>query len=494
MFVLGIVLILITSFYIWLKWNYSYWKRLQVLGPKPTLLVGNVGPTFTFSEHWGILVDKWYRDYSNEPYVGYYKLWNPAILARDADLVKDVMITNFNIFRENGVKASKKYDPLLAANPFFALDEEWKTLRKQLTPSFSPSKLKTISPMMTGVGDEFIKFIKSYTSDHDFEAKHLSMRFITQNVMKCAFSIDADSFNKDHDSEFLLLLKEIFDPSLLVGLKFLAWPHLSQTVADLLPFPFITKSTDRAIRHLIETNKAARSGNIQSQDFFQTMLEIQRKFNFDDTLLAGHAVSLFTEGTETSNTTMSYALYELAKNPECQRKLYDEISKVLSKYDGQITFDAIQEMPYLDEVVLETLRIHPPVLTMSKVCTENYTLPKTNGQSEPVTIRPGTFVQIPIYSIHMDPKHYPNPEEFRPERFNEEEQRKRHKGTYLAFGEGPRICPGMRFGMLQVKYALVRAVQSFNIKLSPNHKPIVLDTQSFLSVPKDGILVRFECR
>lgn len=93
-----------------------------------------------------------------------------------------------------------------------------------------------------------------------------------------------------------------------------------------------------------------------------------------------------------------------------------------------------------------------------------------------------------------DPKNYPNPEVFDPERFTEEEQRNRHKGTYLSFGEGPRICPGMRFGIAQSKVAVLYIVKNFRIKLSPNHKPIVIDPQTLMAYPKDGILIQLEAR
>lgn len=99
-----------------------------------------------------------------------------------------------------------------------------------------------------------------------------------------------------------------------------------------------------------------------------------------------------------------------------------------------------------------------------------------------------------LIRTNRDPKYYPEPEKYRPERFNEEEQRNRHKGTYLGFGEGPRICLGQRFAITQVKIALVYIIQNFQIKLSPNQKPIVIDPQTLVSYPKDGILVRFEAR
>ena len=93
-----------------------------------------------------------------------------------------------------------------------------------------------------------------------------------------------------------------------------------------------------------------------------------------------------------------------------------------------------------------------------------------------------------------DPKFYPNPDEFIPERFSAEEQRKRHKATFLGFGEGPRICLGIRFAVVQLKIALAYIIQSYRIKISPNHKSIDIGAQAFLSYPKDGILIQFEGR
>lgn len=109
---------------------------------------------------------------------------------------------------------------------------------------------------------------------------------------------------------------------------------------------------------------------------------------------------MFFEGTETSSTTLAYAIYELALNPHCQDEIREEINATRLKYDGQITYDGIQEMNYLDNVLHETLRKHPALMVMQKVCTQEYTLPKTSAQSKPVTIQPGTVVNIPVLGIH----------------------------------------------------------------------------------------------
>lgn len=96
--------------------------------------------------------------------------------------------------------------------------------------------------------------------------------------------------------------------------------------------------------------------------------------------------------------------------------------------------------------------------------------------------------------FRRDPKYFPEPEKFIPERFSAEEQSKRHKGVYLPFGDGPRTCVGMRFGVAQVKVALMHLVRNFKVKLSPNHKPFVVDSKCFIRTPVDDIMLNFEQR
>ncbi|XP_031625910.1 cytochrome P450 9e2-like [Contarinia nasturtii] len=494
MFFILLLLGAITLFYVWLKWNYSHWKRNNVPGPDPTYIFGNVGSTLNFSEHFGIVAENWYKNFPNVPYVGYYKMMKPAVLLRDPELIKDVTTTNFNSFRNNDANISKRFDPLTATNPFFSEDDDWKEGRKSISPMFSQNRLKNILPVMNEVADDFIKFIKSYPTNTNFNAKDLSTRFTTENVIKTAFSIDPGCFEKDEQSEFLKVGKDLFAPSFLVGLKFLAIPFLPKWAFELIPVPFVPPAMDTWFRNLVRINKNSRSKDYQSNDLFQTLLQIQEKHNFDETFLAGHSLSFFMDGTETSAIALSFVLYELAQNPQCQTILYEEILRTITKYDGKITYDALQEMTYLESIIYEATRLHPPALYLAKLCNKPYTLPKIANQQKPTTIQPGTSITIPILGIHMDPKYYTDPEKFKPERFNQEEQRNRHKETFLTFGEGPRICLGMRFAVLQMKVALVRIALNLHIKLSPQHKPIVIDTQSLLLYPKDGILLQFESR
>lgn len=163
----------------------------------------------------------------------------------------------------------------------------------------------------------------------------------------------------------------------------------------------LSESADRWFRMLVGSNKASRTKDFQSNDFFQALLQIQEKHGYDDTYLAGHAMALYLDGTESSSIVMSYALYELARNPQCQQRMYDEVKAVLAKYNGEITYDAVQEMQYTEWVMLETIRMHPHVFNMAKKCTKPYKMPKTTQQTEPITIAPGTIIQIPTFGMYM---------------------------------------------------------------------------------------------
>jgi len=95
----------------------------------------------------------------------------------------------------------------------------------------------------------------------------------------------------------------------------------------------------------------------------------------------------------------------------------------------------LPSVPYL--YIAETLRKYPSLPLLTRECTKRYTIPGTS-----VTIEKGMPVIIPLLGIHKDPKYYPNPEKFDPDRFTVEAKSKRHHFTYLPFGEGPRICIG----------------------------------------------------
>lgn len=157
--------------------------------------------------------------------------------------------------------------------------------------------------------------------------------------------------------------------------------------------------------------------------------------------LVAQCLLFFLAGFETSASELMFAAYELIANPEVQQKLYKEIAEVNEKLNGKrISYDVLQKMKYLDQVISETLRKWPAGVQIDRICVEDYVY--DDGDKLKFKIEKGSIVSYSIYGIQHDPKYFQNPEKFDPERFNDENKKNIRPGTFVAFGVGPRNCIG----------------------------------------------------
>ncbi|XP_026481487.1 probable cytochrome P450 6a13 [Ctenocephalides felis] len=271
---------------------------------------------------------------------------------------------------------------------------------------------------------------------------------------------------------------------------------MAPTITKILKFRIMPPETANFMSQIVNQNiKYREEHNITRDDFLQGMLNSRSKTQGEfppltNMEMTGHAVSFLTDGYETSSGVMAFTFY-VAKYKDIQNKLRKEIEEVLNKHDGQMTYEAIMEMSYLEKVIYETMRMYPPALMLQKRCTQECTLP--GKSSEDITLHPGDAVVIPVYSIHHDPEFYSDPEKFDPERFTEEEKTSRHSYAFLGFGAGPRTCLGMRFALLQMKVALMSAVKNFELSVNSKTKePLVFDSKSFTLRAKDGLWIDFK--
>ncbi|KAF7271442.1 hypothetical protein GWI33_015664, partial [Rhynchophorus ferrugineus] len=191
---------------------------------------------------------------------------------------------------------------------------------------------------------------------------------------------------------------------------------------------------------------------------------------------------------ETSATTMTYALLELAQNEDIQEKVRQEVNEVLAKYDGVMTYEAMLDLKYTESVIMETMRKYPPVALLPRVCTKDYTIPDTK-----VTIKKGTAVLISTWGLHKDPEYFPNPEKFDPTRFSQENKKNIRDYTYMPFGEGPRMCLGLRFGMMQSKVGLATMIRTFKVTLNKNtYFPLRMKKPSFITTVEGDVWLNVE--
>jgi len=181
--------------------------------------------------------------------------------------------------------------------------------------------------------------------------------------------------------------------------------------------------------------------------------------------IVAQCVIFFIAGYHTTATTLGIATYLLALNQDAQEKVYNEIKEALSLTDGELTYEAVQSMKYLDNVISETLRMYSPALRLERTAEADYELGDTG-----ITIPKGMVIGIPVLAMHRDPKFFPEPEKFDPDRFSTEGREQQIPYSYLPFGAGPRNCVGMRFALMEIKVCLIHTFSAFQVQKSPDTK------------------------
>eukprot|EP00106_Octopus_bimaculoides_P023423 XP_014790865.1 PREDICTED: cytochrome P450 3A21-like [Octopus bimaculoides] len=204
----------------------------------------------------------------------------------------------------------------------------------------------------------------------------------------------------------------------------------------------------------------------------------------DNEILA-QCVLLFVAGYETTASTLTFFTYLMAINSKCQQKIYEEIVDVLG--EDLPTYDNIRQLLYLDMCLDETLRMYPIATAVERQCRKTCTIKGTK-------IPKGLSLRIAIDTIHYDPKYWPEPDKFIPERFSEEAKSQQVPFTYLPFGAGPRMCLGMRLAKMEFKIAAVQIIRNFKILPTEKTENPLVFSDHFLLAAKNGVWLKFERR
>jgi cytochrome P450 len=189
---------------------------------------------------------------------------------------------------------------------------------------------------------------------------------------------------------------------------------------------------------------------------------------------------LLAVGTDTTSIAVEWALVQLLKHPDITKKAQDELDDVVG-HERVVDERDIPQLKYLEAVVTETLRLHPPApLLLPHESTE---VCEVGGYHIPAKTR----IFVNVWAVHRHPSAYENPLDFNPERFVGSGLDM--KGTdfqLLPFGSGRRMCPGMNFSVLMAKITLARLLHSFNWTLPEGENPQDIDMQELFggTIPK----------
>ncbi|CAG9806322.1 unnamed protein product [Chironomus riparius] len=498
-YIISVFLIVATVIYFYVKKKYSYFEKNGVPYMQPSFPLGNLQGMGSKYHMFDVMMNSYNKLKGKGNIAGFYNIFEPTYLVTDLEVLKEITVKDFNKFVNRGVFVNEENEPL-TGHLFSIEDDRWRFIRNKLSPVFTSGKLKNMYSTISNLGGNLIKAIERKTKNGKIpvDAKNVANRFTVDIISSVAFGMDSDTLNDQHQ-ELLDIFKEVFGadgPSSFYFFFLFAFPKLSK----FLKLRQFSKKLSDFFTNIVGKNIKYREDNKDNRsDFLNMLIQLKNKGSIDGEFstetkkltlneILAQAFLFFFAGSDTSSTTISFGLSELAFHQDVQDKLRAEISEKTKDTNGEISYEALHEMTYLNQVVNESLRMYTPGFAIIRQANEDYKVPDSN-----ITIEKGQMVFIPTIGFHYDEQFWNNPTKFDPERFTQEEIAKRPPQCYFPFGEGPRNCIGMRFGLVNVKYGIATIIKNFKVTPDANMKyPMKMDPKNPQLEPKGGFLLNFE--
>jgi cytochrome P450 family 6 len=485
MFAVCLGCLLLLLYYLYQK-TYSYWSSRGVPFDKPFLIFGSFFDVAARKKHIFHVIREIY-DKFDTPYVGIYILNQPTLMVRSPELLKKILVKDFDKFVNRKVALNESVDPIAANALFSAKDQIWRGLRAKITPVFTSGKMKLMVPLMKECAEDLNAYLDQRAGE-TLEFRNVTKMYAVDIISSCAFGVNSYCL-KDENSEIMKVATRLLDLKSFVRnfsvFSFFFMPKfvdifrltlLDKVASDHLTKIFKSTIAERQNKNIVRNDLIDQLNNLKHNEKFTD------EYKFDDIKMAAQALSFFSAGNDTTSLTISFTLYELALNPTIQDRLRQEVQETFAKH-GDFTYDAIYEMKYLDMVVNETLRKYPLTTFLNRNTAKKYTFEETG-----FTLDEDVSILIPVAGLHFDPEYFPDPEKYDPERFSEENKNKIPPYTFLPFGDGPRNCIGQRFGLLVTKMALAYTLKDFAFeRTAATAVPLGFDPASLFLQNKTGL-------
>ena len=419
-------------------------------------------------------VEKCHKEYGDfVPFsVGPYQ----CVLISDVNMIQEVLVSQSAHFtKDPSIRNNREFfgEGLLGSE-----GDLWKRQRKLVSAAFSPKRLEGYSKVMV---DHAKQMVDRFHDGQTVDMQHEMMRLTLGVATKALFDSDLSSDN--HEVETALnqaqthLSERMIDPLILFLPEWVPFPvnvHLHEAI----------KTVDHALMTMINERRGNCEGRNDLLSILLSAKDEEDGTTMSDKLIRDEVFTMFFAGHETTALTLSWTLYLLAKNPDAEAKLVEELNRVLGGREP--AFADHTALVYAEKVIRETMRVRPPVWAIGREAASDCVI---GGYP----IKKGSSVTISQWILHHDERYYDEPLRFNPDRWTDEFKQNLPKFAYFPFGGGPRVCIGNGFAMIEALLLLASIVQKFHVTLTDPAKEVQLNPAVTLR-PVDGIPMTLHLR
>jgi len=347
---------------------------------------------------------------------------------------------------------------------------DWARQRRLMQPMFHNRIVNAFDAAINACTETLVARWRARGADEAFALDRELSRLTFQVVGATLFGADIDA----HADQVAAMLEVMNVNPKTIRALLTQWPWIP--TRGNRRFVRHLALLDRIVYGLVERRRASGETRGDLLGLLLAARDADTGEAMAETQIRDEVVTLMLAGHETSATALGWTFHLLAQHPEIEATLVEELCRELGGRPAQAA--DLARLPYLKQVVQESMRVFPPVWGISRALAEDcefggYRVPR------------GAYVAILPYALHRHPAHWSDPERFDPSRFSPKRSESRHSYCYLPFAAGPRTCIGAGMAMLEIQLVLARLLPLFRVRSVPGHPVVPLASVTYR--PRYGI-------
>jgi cytochrome P450 len=380
-----------------------------------------------------------------------------TIVTADPELLKHVLKDNNDNYHKSHIQTERfvEFQGIGLTNSH---GDYWLRQRKLLSMGFTRGRLAEILPIQMEVLHDFMNDFDKAVDKGSVDIHDQMVKFTLRSVGKSLFG---KQMKEEELEKFATAIAEIqrYIVKKVVQPYLMPWFYLT---GQDKKYHKIRKEGDQIIIDYIEERrKKSNEGSDILEMILTTPFKGTNEYMSDEKVKV-EILQLLVAGNETSTTAATWALYIIAKHPECLQKMRSEIDENFG--DEEINYSKLHSLKYTIAVLDEAMRIYPPFWMIDREAQED---DEFNGMKIPK----GTTVIPYIYGAHHNEDHWKDPEKFDPNRFMGENENKIHPFAHIPFGGGPRVCIGQNMAKMQILLVISAIVRKYDFELINQKEP-----------------------